>query len=208
VRLVESGVLERRHVTADDPPTWARQADVYTPRLSQDELLQRARAEPMAPQPAQLHGSEREVIEHLLTYLGALPDVDVQALTAITALLERAEAAERAALIYQAEAMRAMHRATVAEQHAQLSTQPAPERRRALPVPSSAIYEYAGNQKICRVCGRPAPPPPSHRHDGLRVCSLESCRQEARRRDNVAKQRRCIERKRAQQGAGDVEESR
>jgi len=79
-----------------------------------------------------------------------------------------------------------------------LSTQTKPDRGRAKPVPSSAVYEYPGAQKICRVCGRPAPPPSGTRRDALRVCSLESCRQEARRRDNVAKQRRSHARKRAQ----------
>jgi hypothetical protein len=85
-------------------------------------------------------------------------------------------------VMYQAEALRALHRAEIAE-------------RRKRPK-SAAVVDYTG--KICRVCGKPAPPPSGKRLDSLRVCSLERCRQEARRRDAIAKQRRCVARKRAQ----------
>ncbi len=192
-RLVDSGVLKRRRVALDEAPERAKQAYVYIPRLTQAELLQQAQIEPTQPASPQL--DERETIEQLLAYLGTLPDGQ-QACQLITSLLERVERSERAALVYQAEAARALHRANLAEQ---LSAQPETPGRRARPIPSTAIYEYPGQERICRVCGRPAPPPPPHRQDGLRVCALESCRQEARRRDNVAKQRRCVARKRAQQ---------
>jgi hypothetical protein len=201
MRLVECGMLKRRRVAADEVPARARQAHVYIPCLTQAELLQRAQIEPAPPASPQLN--ERESIEHLLAYLSTLQDEDGQrACALITSLLERAEAAERAALVYQAEAARALHRAAVAEEGAGQSAQPATPRPRARPIPSAAIYEYPGHERICRVCGRPAPPPPPHRQDGLRVCALEICRREARRRDNVAKQRRSSERKRAQQGVG------
>jgi hypothetical protein len=79
--------------------------------------------------------------------------IEEQALDTITALLERAEAAERAILMYQAEALRALHRAEIAE-----------GRKRPK---SAAVVEYTG--KICRVCGKPAPPPSGKRLDSLRV---------------------------------------
>jgi DNA repair exonuclease SbcCD ATPase subunit len=133
-------------------------------------------------------GSERATVERVLAYLGTLraPDgqpVDERALDTITALLERAEAAERAILMYQAEALRALQRAEVAE-----------GRKRPK---SAAVVEYTG--KACRVCGKPAPPHSSKRMDTLRVCAQEGCRQEARRRDAVIKQRRAKARKQAQQ---------
>jgi hypothetical protein len=92
----------------------------------------------------------------LLAYLGTLPDGQ-QACALITSLLERAERAERAALVYQAESVRALHRATIAEQWA--AAPPQTPRRRARPVPAAAIYEYPGQEGICRVCGPPAPHP-------------------------------------------------
>jgi hypothetical protein len=55
------------------------------------------------------------------------------------------------------------------------------------------IIDYRG--RICRVCGRAAPPPPAHRYDDLRVCRDADCRKEARRRDNLAKVLRFQERK-------------
>ncbi len=39
-------------------------------------------------------------------------------------------------------------------------------------------------------CGRNAPSASAARRDELRVCMAEACREEARRRDNAAKQRR------------------
>jgi hypothetical protein len=116
-------------------------------------------------------------------------------------LSARAEAAEQAVLIEQAKALRALHRAAAAERWAEVAEDMAAQteraRRRALRVPSSAVYEYRG--EVCRLCGWPAPPPRAHRRDGLRVCLLESCGEEARRRDNVLEQRNSIARKRAQQ---------
>lgn len=212
-RLVEKGLLERRRVTPDETALRAKQAYVYTARLSEVDLLRRGPEAPVEPPFAGIrhhvpHGSQRASIEQLLAYLGTLRDadghaIDERALDSIAALLERAESAERAILIYQAEALRALHRAASAECRAEMtgdsSVQTKPDRRRTKPVPAAAVYEYPGDQKICRVCGRPAPPPYATRRDDLRVCSLESCREEARRRDNVAKQRRSVARKRSEQ---------
>jgi hypothetical protein len=106
------------------------------------------------------------------------------------------ESAERAALIYQAEALRALRRAATSERRAALAESLSePQHHRALPVPSAAFYEYRG--KVCRVCDRRAPPPRAHRRDGPRVCALESRRLEARQRDNAVKQCRYGARKRA-----------
>ena len=213
-RLVEKGLLERRGVSADDPPTRCQHADVYAPRVREDELVQRAQLQqaqpeppppPMASIPRQLpKGSDRATIERLLVYVCRLRDeggwtVDAQLLAPLAALLERAEAAEQAAELYQAEALRALHRAAVAERGAEnvegLSPRNEPKRGRARPVPSAAVYEYRG--AVCRVCGRPAPLPSRRQRDDLRVCALESCRKEARRCDAVISQRRSVERRRA-----------
>ena len=124
-------------------------------------------------------------------------------------LLERAESAERAVLIYQAEALRAGRRATAAERRAlaaedSVSATPPTPHTRANPVPAAASYEFPGHEHICRVCRRPAPPPSANRHDDLWVCALESCRQEARRRDSAAKQLRYAARKRTQHITADT----
>jgi len=199
--LLERGLLERRRMMADERTSRAKQAHVYAPRMTEAAVLRRA--EPPAPAIShhRQNGSDRAAIERLLAYLGTLraldgQPVDERALDTITMLLERAEAAERVIAMYQAEALRALHRAECAERRAEAA--PAPTPARAKPVPSAAVYEYSGRDGICRVCGRPAPPPSGKRLDDLRVCALESCRQEARRRDNVAKQRRCVARQREQ----------
>jgi len=189
-------VLKRRRVAVDEVPARAKQSYVYIPRRTQAELLEQAQLAPASLPDQPEHHGERAFIEPLLASLGTLPNGQ-QACELITSLLERTERAERAALVYQAEAVRALHRVAIAEQRT--PAQPETPRRRARPVSSAAIYEYPGYGRICRVCGRPAPSPPPHRQDRLRVCALDSCRQEARRRDNVAKQRRSHARKRAQQ---------
>jgi predicted transcriptional regulator len=228
-RLHEKGLLERQRVTPGEVASRAKQAYVYRARLSERELasecefvsevVHSAPEEESPPVAAIQHqlqnGSAREAIESLLGYLETLCDsdgyaIELQALHTITALLERAESAERAITMYQAEALRALHRAAAAERRAILAeTSPAstelhPDRTK--PVPSSAVYEYPGEQKICRVCGRPAPPPYGQRRNALRVCAQESCRREARRRDNVAKQHRSNARKRAQLAVGVTDE--
>jgi predicted transcriptional regulator len=168
-------------------------------------------------------GADRARVEHLLAYLGTLRDssgqrVEDTALDMIAALLERAETAERAAATSQAEIQRAEQRSLASEQRAQdaeLRTQTAERRaiaaeQRAATLPRKAnnpkpkgrpilgpVYEHRGN--ICRVCARPAPPPTAARLNDLRVCSNEECRREAKRRDNLAKQRRYKERQRAHQ---------
>jgi predicted transcriptional regulator len=210
-RLLEKGFVERRRVMAEDDVSRAKQAYVYAARVSEAALVRGETPGPPFPGICHQaeHGASRAAIEQLLAYLGSLHALDGQpiddrALDTITALLERAESAERAIFIYQAEALRAQHRAEAAEQRAAEGTaQTAPRPARAKPVPPAAVYDYPGRDKVCRVCGRPAPLPSGKRPDDLRVCSLASCRQEARRRDNVAKQRRCVARKRVQSGAAD-----
>jgi hypothetical protein len=59
----------------------------------------------------------------------------------------------------------------------------------------ATVIEYRG--RVCRVCGRQAPPQSALRHDDLRVCRDAGCRKEAQRRDNLAKQHRRNDRKRA-----------
>jgi predicted transcriptional regulator len=217
VRLWEKGLLDRRQVTETDAAQRHGKAFVYTPRLSEAEFLEMATTPASDPPYLELagiphhdsHDTEHPAIETLLEYLGTLHDgtgqpLARQAVETISALLERAEAAERAVLIYQAEAIRALQRAASAERRAlaaedglsAISAVDAPPRVvRATTVPSSAVYEFPGREKICRICGRLAPPPSARRHDDLRVRALPSCRQEARRRDNVAKQLRAVARK-------------
>jgi hypothetical protein len=197
-RLLERGLLERWQVTAEDSASRSKLSYVYATRVSEAAVLCHPhdrqpifmRSEPVQ-EPAFVgivhhlqNGSERATIERVLAYLGSLraPDgqpVDDEALDTITALLERAESAERAILMYQAEALRALQRAEIAE-----------GKKRPK---SAAVIEYTGQN--CRVCGKPAPPPCGQRLDTLRVCSAETCRREARRRDGVIKQRRAKARK-------------
>ena len=67
------------------------------------------------------------------------------------------------------------------------------------------IVEHADPAGICRVCAAPASPPHGLRTDELRVCVNEACRQEARRRDGVAKQRRYTARLATKGKAEDVD---
>src|SRR4051812_41657715 len=101
----------------------------YTPCVTAAPLLRRERSA-LPPFPGILHQPQhtgaRDAVERVLAYLGSLhtPDgqpVDDRALDTMTALLERAEAAERAILAYQAEALRALHRAEEAERRAEIA---------------------------------------------------------------------------------------
>jgi predicted transcriptional regulator len=123
------------------------------------------------------------------------------------ALAQRAEAAERRAVTLAAKLARAErqtlaleHRAQLAEERAviaerrveQLERQLArpPRRKRQVPTWFTSIVEHRDPAGICRVCGVSAPLLPHPRSDGLRVCLAETCREEAKRRDNATKQRR------------------
>ncbi len=169
-------------------------------------------------------GSDRARIEHVLAYMGMLRDSEGQrtddvALDTIAALLDRAENAERRVAAKEAEAVRAELRAQAAEQRAKAAERRAEKAKRRLeamtpslnhpskperkqPVPSEVIIEHRDGAGICRVCGKKAPPQSAARRDDLRVCIAEACRVEARRRDNVAKQRRARARRRARRQAG------
>jgi predicted transcriptional regulator len=190
VRLVEKGLLERARVATSADGRSAK-AYVYTPCFSeaqQAQLQLALRSTVPAPFEPTVNGADRDHIEQLLVYLGTLHDVAGErtsdtALELIAALLERAEAAERAA-------------------HA---LSPAP-RKQVIRSPREAapIHEYRG--RMCRVCGKHAPPQSANRHDDLRVCRNENCRKEAKRRDHLANQLRYQHRKKqasqtAQQGA-------
>lgn len=203
VRLFEKGVLERTLVEPRSLPGRAN-AYVYAPRVAEEEFVRStveqqldtllasypalvrgyvARYAEAAPQPA----CDRPAIEPLLAYLGALHDsqghpTNDRALDTITALLERAEAAERQAAAWADKARRAEVHAAIAE------------RRLALKQPEEQGAPVQNDQNdpagVCRVCGDPAPPARASRKDGLRVCANPACRAEARRRDNAAKARR------------------
>jgi predicted transcriptional regulator len=130
-RLWEKGLLDRGKVTDADAAQRHGKAYIYTPRLSEVKFLRAATtpsSDPPYPQRAGIphhhaDGTDHPAIETLLTYLSTLHDntgqrIKEQVLDTIAALLKRAEAAERAVLIYQAEAIRAGKRATSAERRA------------------------------------------------------------------------------------------
>jgi predicted transcriptional regulator len=170
--------------------------------------------------------SDRAQVEHVLAYVGTLRDpqgqsVDAAALATIAALLERAEAAEYSAEQRSIEIQAAERRAAEAEQRAkvalgraewaeqqleaarrQLNLPPKPVRKK--PILAGSFQEYRDEAGICRVCGKPAPPPSAARQDGLRVCEVIECREEARRRDNKAKQRRYTARQSALRSQGEM----
>ncbi len=220
VHLTEKGLLERRQIRAADGQ--ARHGDpyLYTPRMSETQFLQAAVARHLndliscfptlisaapgvPPRLRQPCATDRGSIEQLLAYIGALSDQDGQhtndtALDQIVTLLERAEAAERQATTWEVAARRAERRAQVAERQVRdLQAELARERGepRELRSPTQ-LPPVAGSLGVCRVCGKPAPPPHGRRRDGLRVCRDETCRTEARRRDNVTKVQRYTARQR------------
>src|SRR6476661_5385214 len=83
-RLLEKGLLERRRVIPDDVVSRAKQAYVYTARVSEVDLLRGGPQEPVQPPFAGIrhqlqNGSQRASIEQLLAYLGTLWDADGQA---------------------------------------------------------------------------------------------------------------------------------
>jgi hypothetical protein len=155
---------------------------------------------------------DRAQIEQLLAYLKTMPGEnnergdDLVAET-LAALLERAENAERAAATWEAKARHAELQVQAAERRAVAAERRAeeagrrvetllqqmnrpPKAERKPPVPFGTVIEHRDGAGICRVCGTKAPPPSAARRDDLRVCLAEACRQEARRRDSAAKQRR------------------
>ena len=167
---------------------------------------------------------DRVRFEQLLAYLGTLHGendlrIDNIALRTIAELLERAEVAGCTAATWEAKARHtelqmqaAERRALAAERRAekaerrletllqQINRPPKPERKQRAPL--GIIIEHRDPAGICRVCGQPAPPASAARRDDLRVCVAEACRKEAQRRDNLAKQRRYNERRRAGQAGG------
>jgi len=221
VRLTEKGLLERRLATNADESARYGQAYVYAPRVSEDEFMPSAvRQQSAGSTPPLATVGDQARVEQALAYLGTLHSGDDQriddvALQRIAALLERAETAERAAATWEAKAhhaelqmqaterraLAAKARAEKAERRVETLLQ---EMNRPLklerkpPVPFQTVIELRDPSGICRVCGKKAPPPSAARRDDLRVCLAEACRIEARRRDNVAKQRRYN----ARRGAG------
>jgi hypothetical protein len=174
--------------------------------------------------------SDRASVERVLAYVAALHDADGQrtddaALDVIAALLERAEAAERQATTWEGEARRAQQKAQAAtaraeaaerrattwenkaqrvQQRIQVVEEEAARVARRVSLQQHALAkeacEYYDPSGICRVCEQPVPTAPSRRRDGLRVCEKATCRQEAFRRDNAAKQRQFRARRREQRG--------
>jgi hypothetical protein len=175
------------------------------------------------PPPSRSDNCDRAGVEHLLAYVATLRDAageraDDVALDMIVALLERAETAERLVVDKDREIRHmekhvetAERRAEVAEHHSQWLEQQLEVARRRLnlppkprkkSVPAGSFQEYCDEAGICRVCGKPAPPPIASRQDSLRVCGELSCRTEARRRDCSAKQQRYHANQRALKHAG------
>lgn len=234
-RLWEKGLLDRRYLTPEDQREQGWRAYLYTPRQSETEFVRAAieqRIEPVLAQypaliraqvssslpPSRSSKCDRAGVEQLLAYLGTLQDTtgqraDDSVLDMITALLERAETAERLVVSKEREIQHTERRVEAIEQRAtaverravwieqqleaarrQLNRPPKQARK---PPTRSEPVEYHDDKGICRVCARKAPPQSAARHDDLRVCGEESCRIEARRRDNNAKVRRFNAKQRA-----------
>jgi anti-sigma factor ChrR (cupin superfamily) len=194
---------------------------VYAPRVSEDEFMRIAVRQQSAVSTTRppATGGDQARVEQALAYLGILHSendqrIDDAVLQTIAALLERAETAERAAATWEARArhaeiqiqaveqraMAAKTRAEQAERRVQTLLQQMnrpPKLERKPPVPFQTVIEHRDGAGICRVCGKKAPPQSAARRDDLRVCVAEACREEARRRDNAAKQRRARARRRA-----------
>jgi hypothetical protein len=66
----------------------------------------------------------------------------------------------------------------------QLNLPPKPVRKK--PILAGPFQEYRDQAGICRVCGKPAPPPSAARQDGLHVYEAIECREEARELCQVA----------------------
>jgi predicted transcriptional regulator len=111
------------------------------------------------------------------------------------AAASRADVAEREAEEWKAEAHRAHQRALLAEEETAAALRRVQMQHYAK---AEAVVEHYDPSGICRVCRRPAPYIPTRRRDGLRICDNPSCKQEAHRRDNLAKQRQFRERQRLQ----------
>jgi predicted transcriptional regulator len=122
-------------------------------------------------------------------------------------LTQRAEAAERRAETLAIKLTRAEQRIEAIERRAHLAEERAgvaerrveqlekqlgrsPRRTRPVSTWYTNIVEHRDPAGVCRVCGASGPLLPHPRSDDLRVCLAESCRAEAKRRDNTAKQRR------------------
>jgi predicted transcriptional regulator len=150
--------------------------------------------------------------------------IDTMLLDLIDSLRRRAEAAERQAAAYAAEADRARqqtqaatNRTAAAERQAQEAVAEARRahqrtllieeetaaalRRSQLQRYSKAkpIIEHYDPSGVCRVCGQKAAPLIKRRRDGLRLCDNLDCKREAHRRDNLVKQRQFQDRRRLQQ---------
>ena len=138
----------------------------------------------------------------------------------LIALRERVAAAEQAAMHWESVAHRAERRIEALERRAKAAERRAekaerrlealqkqlnrlPQPRRTPHPPREVIVEHRDPAGICQVCAAPAPRPYKSRKDGLRVCLAESCCQEARGRDNLAKQHRSIARRRGPAGQQD-----
>jgi len=158
--LSRKGLVERRLAASADETVRYGKAYIYTPLVGDAAELQHANAVP-EPTVAAWEARARQA------------ELQMQALE------RRAKAAER-------RAEKAERRLEALQKQLNRPPRPKPTPR----PPREIIIEHCDEVGICRVCAAPAPRSYKPRTDGLRVCVVDGCRQEARRRDNVAKQRR------------------
>jgi predicted transcriptional regulator len=213
VRPFEKGLLTRR--TLSEAPYQRGISYLYAAALSEAEYTRQTIGPSIQryfsrPDTNDMNPGEELPFADELAELGMLPLADGQ--QAIAGLLERAEVAEQAAALAVVKLRQAEEHIITLERRAQeaerrtdialrrveslerqLNKPPKPERVKRAPL--GIIVEHRDPAGICGVCGKQAPPSAA-RHDDPRVCVDATCRKEARRRDNVTKQRRYNERRR------------
>ena len=231
VRLVEKGLLQQR---MEDAGCQDRQAYIYTPLTTEADFVRDAVTQQLdgllaqypdlvaqyiqragAGAPGECAGDR--ATENNVAYQAKHDGIEMRnskLKTQNSELAERAEAAERQAAAWEAEARRAQqveqsstarleqaearaiqweaaaHRATaqalLAEEDASVAMRRAALQGYGAARSAPEHYDFAG---VCRVCNEPIPDVPARRRDGLRVCAGEMCQREACRRDHAAKQR-------------------
>jgi predicted transcriptional regulator len=232
VRLVERGLLQQR---MEEAGCQDRQAYVYTPSTSEADFVRMAVEQQLdhllahypelvcayvTPRVQRLDtdgpggGMDDRVPESNVECQDELDRIEMANSELVTALIKRAEAAERQAAAWQAEAQRAQQGEKIAtarlEQAEARAMQWEAAARRATAQALAAeedasvvvrrvgLQEYSAARSapeyydpagVCRVCNAPVSDVPARRRDGLRGCAGETCQREACRRDHAAKQR-------------------
>jgi predicted transcriptional regulator len=226
-RLVEMGLLLQQPVLAPSRRPSYRPPNRYTPSISEadfvraevglqlDRLLAHyevsvyehlTRVEQLRPrpegldQPASLESLRRRA-ELAERRADALAVEAASAYQQVQAATQRTMTAERQAQEALAEAQRAHQRTLLIEEDTAAALRRSKLQRYSK---ARAIVEHYDPSGICRVCGQEAAPLVKQRRDGLRICGNAACVSEARRRDNLVKQRQYQDRRRLQRAKQDT----